>query len=65
MLLAAVNDPAGVELHDGNPVWVEYGRTLDAIGDAEPASMRGWLAKAAAAKREARGLAGSRARGER
>jgi hypothetical protein len=47
------------ELDDNNPMWVEYGRALAIISEAEPQTMTGWPAKARAAKIQARMLGGS------
>lgn len=52
----AINEP-GADCEDGNPLWVAYTESRDAISDAEPATMAGILAKCRAAKYEARGLA--------
>jgi hypothetical protein len=44
---------------DDDPLWLAYERTRDAIHGAKPKTIEGMLAKARAAKAEARGLDGS------
>lgn len=43
---------------DDDPLWTAYTRTRDAIGGAKPCTLDGMLAKARAAKAEARSPAG-------
>lgn len=43
-----------VDSGDDNPFWLAYCRSRDAISDAKPATLAGLLAKAKAAKFEAR-----------
>ncbi len=45
--------PAEIEDADDNPFWIAYSETRDGIGDAQPATMAGILAKCRAAKAEA------------